>query len=205
MPNSSATAKKPTTLPKLTARSKGAKVPPESAPITKLKKIKVKRSLMMQLATTTRAMRVSVNPKSLKLFRVITTAVAVPMISPTKTEAARSNPKNWATAKLTAKGTAAPAIATPSERLSAAKNSLGWVSTPAWNIRKKMPISANNWMASSGSIQPNTAGPTKTPTINSPITVGRPSGRKVTATSQIPASKMSKSSATLCMSGVPEH
>ena len=57
-------------------------------------------------------------------------------------------------------------------------------------------------MASSGSIQPNTAGPTKTPTINSPITVGRPSGRKVTATSQIPASKMSKSSATLCMSGV---
>ena len=119
-------------------------MPPESAPITKLKKIKVKRSLMMQLATTIRAMRVSVNPKSLKLFRVITTAVAVPMISPTKTEAARSSPKNWATAKLTAKGTAAPAIATPNERLSAAKNSLGWVSTPAWNIKKKMPISANN-------------------------------------------------------------
>ena len=61
-----------------------------------------------------------------------------------------------------------------------------------------MPISASSVIASLGSIRPRTAGPTSTPTISSPITVGRPSGRSVTATSQMPASRMSRSRATSC-------
>ena len=97
----------------------------------------------------------------------------------------------------------APTTATPMERLRASKNSFGWVSTPAWNMRKKMPISASSWMASPGSISPSTAGPRTTPTISSPITVGSPRGRRVTATSQMPASRISRSEAMSCMGAGP--
>ena len=45
-------------------------------------------------------------------------------------------------------------------------------------------------IASPGSLTPNTAGPNSTPTINSPMIVGRPMGRKVTAISQIPPSRI---------------
>ena len=95
----------------------------------------------------------------------------------------------------------APTTATPTERLRAPKNSWGWVSTPAWNMRKKMPISASSWIVSSGWIRPSTAGPTTTPTISSPVTVGSPRGRRVTATSQMPASRISKSRAMSCIGG----
>ncbi len=58
---------------------------------------------------------------------------------------------------------------------------------------------ASNLIASFGVIQPKTAGPNRTPTISSPMTVGSPSGRRVTATSQILASSISRSRATSCM------
>lgn len=45
----------------------------------------------------------------------------------------------------------------------------------------------------------NMANPKLTPTMSSPITVGSPSGRSVTATNQIPARRMSRSKATSCM------
>ncbi len=147
-----------------------------------------------------RATRVFASPRSLSVFRVMTTAVAV-IVRPTKVAPIGSSPKAVATPKLTVKGTIAPTMATPSERLRASKNSSGWVSTPAWNIRKKMPISASSVIASLGSMSPSTAGPTSTPTISSPMIVGSPMGRRVTATSQIPASRIRRSRAISCTWG----
>ncbi len=79
----------------------------------------------------------------------MTTAVAV-MVRPTKVAPTMLSPNIRATPKLTVKGTMAPTTATPMERFRAWKNSSGWVSTPAWNMRKKMPISASSWISSPG-------------------------------------------------------
>ena len=79
---------------------------------------------MTLLAMMTRARRVLASPRSLRLLRVITTAVAV-IVSPTKVAATKSRPKVSARLKLTAKGTAAPTTATQMERFRASKNSWG--------------------------------------------------------------------------------
>ena len=60
----------------------GAKVPPDSTPMTRPKNTSVSRSSMTQLARITRATRVLANPRSLRLLSVITTAVAV-IVNPT--------------------------------------------------------------------------------------------------------------------------